>query len=204
MGMPWVCVVPKLPTVRLMSLIVETLDPTDTYAKRRLKAVDFSLAGFAISAAKLKNVATAVTNGRIGIEVGDTGPNFAAAYTLGANRHFTLRETKSVQDDNWRSQIVHESIHAAFDIEGSRPPNEIDEAVAYLGETVWFRAGGLGRVVTAPDAAAKIYGAASTLETRLDLHSKPGQRLTRDQAQDLIAAINGHPGYAPSSSSSTP
>jgi len=90
MGMPWVCVVPKLPTVRLMGLIVETLDPTDAYAQRRLKAVDFSLAGFAISAAKLKGVATAVTNGRIGIEVGDTGPNFAAAYTLGANRHFTL------------------------------------------------------------------------------------------------------------------
>ena len=201
MGMPWVCVVPKLPTVRLMGLIVETLDPTDTYAQRRLKAVDFSLAGFAISGAKLKSVAAAVANGRIGIEVGDTGPNFAAAYTLGANRHFTLRETKSVQDDNWRSQIVHESIHAAFDIEGTRPPDEIDEAVAYLGETVWFRAGGLGRVVTAPDAAANIYGAASALEARLDLHSKPGQRLTRDQAQDLIAAINGHPGYAPSSSS---
>ena len=108
MGMPWVCVVPKLPTVRLMGLIVETLDPTDTYAQRRLKAVDFSLAGFAISGAKLKSVAAAVANGRIGVEVGDTGPNFAAAYTLGANRHFTLRETKSVQNDNWRSQIVHE------------------------------------------------------------------------------------------------
>jgi hypothetical protein len=199
MGMPWVCVVPKLSTVRLMGLIVETLDPTDTYAQRRLKAVDFSLAGYTMSGAKLKSVAAAVANGRIGVEIGDTGPNFAAAYTVGANRHFTLRETKSAQDDNWRSQIVHESIHAAFDIEGTRPPDEVDEAVAYLGETVWFRAGGLGRVVTAPDAAAKIYGAASALEARLDLHSTPGQRLTRDQAQDLIAAINGHPGYAPSS-----
>jgi hypothetical protein len=55
MGMPRVCVVPKLPTVRLMGLIVETLDPTDTYAQRRLRAIDFSLAGFAISAAKLKS-----------------------------------------------------------------------------------------------------------------------------------------------------
>jgi len=61
MGMPWVCVVPKLPTVRLMGLIVETLDPTDTYAQRRLKAVDFSLAGFAISGAK--SVAAAVAMG---------------------------------------------------------------------------------------------------------------------------------------------
>jgi hypothetical protein len=54
-------------------------------------------------------------------------------------------------------------------------------------------------VVSAPDAAAKIYGAASALEAQLDLHSTPGQKVTGNQAQDLIAAINGHPGYAPSS-----
>jgi hypothetical protein len=196
--MPWVCIVPKSPSLRLMALIAETLNPSDEYAKRRLKAVDFSLDGYAISGAMLNNVGTAVADGRVRIEVGDTGPNFAAAYTVGADRHFTLREHKSPPDDNWRSQVIHESIHAAFDLEGKRPPNEIDEAVAYLGETVWFRAGGLGRVVTAPDAAAKIYGAATEIENRLSLHTKPGQRLTRAQAQALIAAINGHPGYAPS------
>jgi hypothetical protein len=198
MGMPWVCIVPKLPSVRLMALIAETLDPSDEYAKRRLKAVDFSLDGYAISGAGLKSVAAAVKDGRIGVQVGDTGPNFAAAYTVGADRHFTLREHSSPPDDNWRSQIVHESIHAAFDLEGKRPPDEIDEAVAYLGETVWFRAGGLGRVVTAPDAAARIYGAANEIEARLNLHTKPGQKLTHEQARDLIAAIKSHPGYAPS------
>jgi len=39
---------------------------------------------------------------------------------------------------------VHEAVHAAFDLRTQQPPSEIDEAVAYLGETVWFRAGGLG------------------------------------------------------------
>ena len=90
------------------------------------------------------------------------------------------------------------AVHAAFDLARDQPPNEIDEAAAYLGETVWFRAGGLGRVVTAPDEAARIYGAASAAVARLNLHTSHGQRLRRDQVQDLIAAINGHPGYAPS------
>jgi hypothetical protein len=39
---------------------------------------------------------------------------------------------------------VHEAVHAAFDLRTQQPPSEIDEAVAYLGETVWFRGGGLG------------------------------------------------------------
>ena len=198
MAMPWVCIVPKMPSVRLRAQIVGTLDPTDALAQQRLGAVNFSLEGFSVSAAKLKGVAAAVGDGRVGVEVGNTGPNFAAAYSSGPNRHFTLGKSEFQPDDNWRSQIVHEAVHAAFDLGGEHPPNEIDEAAAYLGETVWFRAGGLARIVTAPDAAAKIYGAASEIEARLNLHTRPGQRLTRDQVQDLIAAINGHPGYAPS------
>ena len=164
MAMPWVCIVPKLPLIRLRAQIVGTLDPTDADARRRLNAIDFSLEGFAVSGAKLKGVAAAVGDGRIGVEVGSTGLNFAAAYTAGTNRHFTLGEYNFQPGDNWRSQIVHEAAHAAFDLDKEQPPNEIDEAVAYLGETVWFRAGGLGRVITgrvitAPAAAARIYGA---------------------------------------------
>jgi hypothetical protein len=66
-----------------------------------------------------------------GVEVGSTGPNFAAAYTADATRHFSLGE----------------------------------------------------------------------IEARLNLHTTPGQRLRRDQV-DLIAAINGHLGYAPSATAS--
>jgi hypothetical protein len=50
------------------------LDPTDALGRQRLDAVNFSLEGVAISAAKLKGVATAVGDGRIGVEVGNTGP----------------------------------------------------------------------------------------------------------------------------------
>jgi len=55
---------------------------------------------------------------------------------------------------------VHEAVHAVFGLRKQQLPNEIDEAAAYLGETVWFRAGGLGRVVgandTLRDAAGKV------------------------------------------------
>ena len=155
MGMPWVCIVPKLPSVRLRAEIVATLDPTDALARQRLAAVNFSLEGFTVSGARLKGVAAAVGDGRIGVEVGNTGPNFAAAYSTGPDRHFTLGKSEFQPDDNWRSQIVHEAVHAAFDLAGEHPPNEIDEAAAYLGETAWFSAGGLARIVSAPDAAAE-------------------------------------------------
>ncbi len=94
MAMPWVCIVPKLPVIRLRAQIVGTLDPTDADARRRLNAVDFSLEGFTMSGVKLKGVSAAVGDGRIGVEVGSTGPNFAAAYTAGAERHFTLRDVQ--------------------------------------------------------------------------------------------------------------
>jgi hypothetical protein len=78
---------------------------------------------------------------------GTTAPSAAVATRL--HRH-----------DNWRSQIVHEAVRAAFGLRKQQPPNEIDEAAAYLGETVWFRAGGPGRVVgandTLRDAAGKV------------------------------------------------
>jgi hypothetical protein len=200
MGMPWVCVVPNLPGMLLRAQIVATLDPNEEYARRRIKAVEFSLEGFVVSAARLKGVATAVGDGRVGVEVGNTGPNFAAAYSAGPSRHFTLGTYLRQPDDDWRSQIVHEAIHAAFDLAREQPPNEIDEAAAYLGETIWFRAGGLARTVKAPDAAAAIYGAANQIVARLKLGTTPGQKLGRDQVKELIAAINGHPGYAPSAS----
>src|SRR3712207_8562304 len=91
------------------------LDPDDAYPKRRIDAVDFSLEGFAVSGARLRGIAAALRDGRIGVEVGSTGPNFGAAYTLGANRRFTLGEYNFQPGDEWRSHIGHESGPASFD-----------------------------------------------------------------------------------------
>jgi hypothetical protein len=197
MTLPWICIAPNVPLMLLRAQLVGVLDPAEEQPRRRIAAVDFALDGFVVSAARLRGVAAAVGDGRIGVRVGSTGPNFGAAYTLGGSRHFTLGEYTLRPDDNWRSQIVHEAVHAAFDLAGERPANEIDEACAYLGETVWFRAGGLGRTVTAPPAAAAIYGAASRIVASLNMHTTHGLRLRRAQVQDLLAAINAHPGYSP-------
>jgi hypothetical protein len=63
--------------------------------RQRLDAVNFSLGRFAIYAAKLKGVAAEVVDGRVGSEAGNTGPNFAAAYSTRPDRHFTLRSLNS-------------------------------------------------------------------------------------------------------------
>ncbi|HYF09552.1 MAG TPA: hypothetical protein VD970_18170 [Acetobacteraceae bacterium] len=42
-------------------------------------------------------------------------------------------------DDPWRATIIHESTHAAFELAGEKPSVEVDEACAYLAETVWWR-----------------------------------------------------------------
>ena len=47
-----------------------------------------------------------------------------------------------------KTGVTGDDIERQIDLGREQPPNEIDEAVAYLGETVWFRAGGLGRIIT--------------------------------------------------------
>jgi hypothetical protein len=195
MTTPWVCIVPNVPLIMLRAQIIRTLEPEDSFYKGRIDAIDFSLEGFAVSAARLSGVAAAVREGRIGVEVADTGPNFGAAYTLGQNRHFTLRKHVFQPSDFWRAQMVHEAVHAAFDLAGESPANDLDEACAYLAEGVFIKKGVLAFTVRGSQAAVDIYNAAIATVERLNLHGRAGQRLRRADVQPLISAINAHPGY---------
>ena len=195
MTLPWICIVPNVPGMVLRGLIVKTLDPDDNFYKGRIDAIEFTLEGFVVSAKRVRGVAAAVKDGRIGVEVADTGANFGAAYTLGQSRHFTLREYVFQPNDFWRAQIVHEAVHASFDLAGESPANELDEACAYLAETVYVKKGVLGRTIQGSEAAIAIYTAVGEAVDRLKLHTKSGQKLKRADVQDLIAAINAHPGY---------
>lgn len=86
-------------------------------------------------------------------------------------------------------------MHASFDLAGKSPANDIDEACAYLAETMFFCAGGLGRTVKGSEAAVPIYTAATEAVERLKLHSKRGQKLKQADVKALISAIKAHPGY---------
>jgi hypothetical protein len=205
----WIHIGLNVPMMMLRANIIQTLDPDNSFYKGRIDAIDFTLEGFAVTAARLRGVATAVREGRIGVEVADTGPNFGAAYTLGQNRHFTLRKYAFQVDDFWRAQMVHEAVHAAFDINGDSPANDTDEACAYLAEGVFFKTGVLAYTVRGSQAAVDIYNAALANVERLGLHTRRGQRLTRANVDSLIAAINAHPGYGhgtgtPSTATGTP
>ena len=74
MTLPWIFIVPNVPAIVLRGQIAQTLDPDNSFDKGRIDAIDFSLEGFVVSAARLRGVATAVKDGRIGVEVADTGP----------------------------------------------------------------------------------------------------------------------------------
>jgi len=124
MTLPWICIAPNVPGMVLRGQVVKALDPDDNFYKGRIDAIDFTLEGFIVSAKRVRGVAAAVKEGRIGVEVADTGANFGAAYTLGQSRHFTLREYVFQPNDFWRAQIVHEAVHASFDLAGESPANE--------------------------------------------------------------------------------
>jgi hypothetical protein len=195
MPYPWVCVMPNVPDALQRLQIARTLEPDDAYYKRRIDACDFALEGFAVSPARLHGVGKAVKNGTVGIKIESTGPYFAAAYSSGPDRHFTLGKLELQPGDSWRATIVHESVHCAFDLAKEHPANELDEAAAYLAESVFWHAGGLRVSHPGADAGAAIFNAANEAVERLKLHEKRGQRLRRAQVDALIAAIKAHPGY---------
>lgn len=197
MPVPWVCVMPDAPIMLQRLQIARTLTPDDAFYKHRIAACDFTLEGFAVSPSRLSGVAQAVTAGTIGVEIADAGPNFAAAYSRGPQRHFTLRKLTFEPSDSWREVIVHESVHAAFELARETPADELDEAAAYLAGAVYLRAGGLRITYKGADPGAAILTAANEAVERLKLHERHGQKLRREQVEALLAAIHAHPGYRP-------
>jgi hypothetical protein len=195
MSMPWVCVLPDVPQMMQRMQITRTLQPEEAYYKRRIGACDFALEGFVVSPARLDRVAKAVAAGTVGIRIADAGPHFAAAYSHGPDRHFTLRRYEFQPNDSWRATIVHESVHAAFDLAREAPANDLDEGAAYLAEAVFWYAGGLRLSHPGADAGAAIFNAANEAVERLKLHEKRGQKLKRENVAALLSAINAHPGY---------
>lgn len=194
----WVTLPLDMPMRAMRALMIRTLDPDDEPWKKRLQALDFTLEGFAVSAARLKTVADAIGDGRIGVEVRSTGPNFGAAYTEGSIRHFTLARYTFEPTEPWRAQIIHESIHAAFDLAGDKPRNDLNEACAYLGETAWWRTEWGKRTVSGQPESVAIIDAANEAVERLKLHKTGKQALKEAQVKALLDAINRHPGYASS------
>jgi hypothetical protein len=181
----------------LRRLIIQALEGENSFYKSRIDAIDFTLDGLAVTAARLRGVAAAVKSGKIGVEIDGTAA-LGAAYSWGPNRHFTLREYVSQFSDSFRALMVHEAVHAAFDINGESAAATnplIDEACAYLAEAVWIRTGITRFNVGGAPATAAIFTAALDIVDGLRLHKKKGQRLARADVDTLIAALNAHPAY---------
>ncbi len=88
----------------------------------------------------------------------------------------------------YRAAIVHEGVHAWADLSKFKS-GVLDECAGYLTEVVYLKH--LNRRLS----GHPIYDAANGLAAALDLYSKRGKKLTRDDCKALADAIVAEPAY---------
>lgn len=177
--------------VMRVSDVLLTTDPMQT---RKLDQIDFSLDGIKIDAAGLREVGRLMVEGRIHIEVGDTGTTLSAAYTPHSNT-MSVGQMDRPPSDVWRAGIVHESVHALVDLRKTRTTELNDETVAYIAEAIYIRAGGIW-ITPGDPAAAAILNAARNIVEGHQLHVNNGVELTSNNCRALQAAILSHTAYS--------
>ncbi len=165
-------------------------DVTAVLAGPLVKKIDFHLGKLSVSAAKLGDVASAMRNGTIKVEVRSTGGRLSAGYSPAPIRKMALSSDKIV-DALDRSGIVHESVHAVVDLSGqSAIGGRLDEAVAYIAESIYLSASGVGLSrIGADPAGKKIYTEAYAVVDKHHLLNKQGVRLSEADCEALGKAI---------------
>ena len=106
----------------------------------------FSVNGYAVNPSELPKVADALRTGRIWLGYLPDGTDFHAGYVSGGYMLIDRRANKQKLVLT-QSKLIHEAIHAAFDLRGGTSPFEIgsfiDEACAYTAEAMYLRRQGV-------------------------------------------------------------
>jgi hypothetical protein len=150
-----------------------------------ISLIDFAIDDLKVNATTMKKVAAAIKDGTVGVEVGDTGSMLYAAYS---RRRLLLRKESETDYPEGRAAIVHEGVHAWADLSKFKS-GVLDECAGYLTEVVYLKH--LNRRLS----GHPIYDAANGLAAALDLYSKRGKKLTRDDCKALADAIVAEPAY---------
>lgn len=201
MTFPWVCIAPRVAKIVVAMRIADVLLTEDAYQKRKIDQIDFTLDGFTIDAAGLREVGRLMLQGRIHVEVGDTGSRLGAAYTPHSNT-MKIKASNRPPNDLWRAGIVHESVHALIDLRCVRTTVLNDETAAYLAEAVYIRAGGLALTPSDP-GVARVFSAARRIVEANQMQYQNGTSLTSQDCADLQAAILALEVYAGSDQQQT-
>lgn len=128
---------------RLTGLILAILENNDT------QRINFTLVGksgraIPVSGARFRRVARAIRSGTINIDYpAPTGSPFKAFYNVKTN---TLSVTRDVPFSSrmFDALIVHEALHAAFDLNKSVMTVFESEAAAYIAQGAYLKNSGYG------------------------------------------------------------
>ena len=155
------------------------------FRKHRLDLIDFSVGDLWVNLTNMKKVADAIKKGTVGVEVGNTGPLLAEAYS---RKRLLLRKETEADYPEGRAAIVHEGVHAWADM-ASFKSGLLDECAAYLTEVIYLEH--LKRRIP----GHPISDAAAALAATHKLYGKRGKHLTRSDCQALSDAILAEPAY---------
>ena len=176
-----------------------------TGASRRI-SFSFSTAGgrtVTVNESTFDRVALAITSitpPQVHLVIGTSRAGTSAEYFASANPARGIAQPNTllvppVIGRETESLILHESVHASFDL--TRSPLDVahEEAAAYIVSYVYYRRTGMSPSRTGrPGIAAAARPIADAVVRR--------QAITAPQIAALVAAISGHPVYAPSSAGS--
>lgn len=160
-------------------------------------ALEFSLGGVEVRPAHLRGVASALLAGRIRVYRGDAFD--MAVYspdtdTLMVPRSFGSRPGVYRGDENAvhvaESIVVHEAVHASFDLRHQEIEGTLDEAIAYVAQMFfWSVLGGDEPVVGGPAGVARDIVTIQRDAFRIATALRSGTALTSMQLPTLRSHI---------------
>ena len=177
----------------MADFIVNVLESSDT------QRIHFTFVGksglkIPIDGGRFRRVARAIRGGTIKVAYPvPTGP-FSAFYDAKSNT-FSIAEGLPISSRMFNALIVHESLHAAFDLNKSVLTHFESEAVAYVAQGFYLRNSGYGGKI----AAATNEDGRAHIGFQVAQHVNPQQRVVNfDDAwiQELHMDLAARRGYA--------
>lgn len=195
----------------LSSDVAGFLLSSDTGIQWGLSRLSFSVDGLRVDPEGYAEMGHQIRQGGIQVREPRSAPGtpIAAAYTAGTNT-LSLRLPAGLQlsagtatSIGEQAGIVHEITHALFDYHGYSATNAVEEAVAYIAETLYAAARALRRSNPGDPRADAILTAALAVVEGRQMRMRLGQALASSSAdvRALVDAIRAHTAAYPDADS---
>jgi hypothetical protein len=191
--------------------VADFLLSRDTGVQWGLSRLRFSVDGLGVDPEGYAEMGHQIRQGGIRVREPQSAPGtpIAAAYTAGTNT-LSLRlpaglqlTTSTAAAIGEQAGIVHEITHAIFDYHGYSTVNAVEEAVAYIAETLYATARALRRTNPGDRRADAILTAALAVVEGRQMRTRLGQALSSasEDVRALVAAIRAHTAAYPDADS---